>query len=444
VPRKSQTISIEETFLQGRLDVEEIYALRREIYCDLKMRKELEKTLTALSKKVTRNQDGAMVAQLGIGLWMFNRMADAEDVLSRVRTRKGVGYFYARVLLDLGKYQEASDFLEQAISREPESFFLKIEMVEARRCLGDLENAMKMLDRLEQNHLDRADFHFEKGCCLEKQGLYEEAMDEYEKSAVLDPDRPNALFRMALNYDLRGEDEKAVECYERLAKFSPVHTSVLINLGLLYEDGREYDNAIRCYNRVLEAVPNHPRAAMYLHDARASTTMYYDEDKAKLVEKRNQVLNTPLSDFELSVRSRNCLTKMNLHTLGDLVQKTESELLSYKNFGETSLIEIKEILRQKGLRLGMNRAELEPSSPSFDKIWGDIGGETRDVLQKPLSQFELSVRSRRCMEMMHMRTLGELASKSEAELLACKNFGQTSLKELKELLTEQGVEFRKD
>ena len=88
---KSQPASIEETLLRGRLDVEDIYALRRETYCDLTLRKELEETLAALSKRVARDQDGAMVAQLGIGLWIFNRSADAEDVLSQVRTRKVVG-----------------------------------------------------------------------------------------------------------------------------------------------------------------------------------------------------------------------------------------------------------------------------------------------------------------------------------------------------------------
>ena len=69
--------------------------------------------------------------------------------------------------------------------------------------------------------------------------------------------------------------------------------------------------------------------------------MYYDEDQERREDKRNKILRTPINDFELSVRSRNCLAKMGVHTLGDLVKKTEPELLSYKNFGETSLQEIK-------------------------------------------------------------------------------------------------------
>ena len=66
------------------------------------------------------------------------------------------------------------------------------------------------------------------------------------------------------------------------------------------------------------------------------------------------MLNIPVTDFELSVRSRNCLKKMNIKNLGDLLRTSEQELLSYKNFGETSLNEIKSLLASKGLRLGQN------------------------------------------------------------------------------------------
>jgi len=67
-----------------------------------------------------------------------------------------------------------------------------------------------------------------------------------------------------------------------------------------------------------------------------------------------QVLEIPITDFELSVRSRNCLKKMNIKTLGDLTRVTEQTLLSSKNFGETSLQEIKEMLTSKGLRIGQS------------------------------------------------------------------------------------------
>jgi DNA-directed RNA polymerase subunit alpha len=64
-------------------------------------------------------------------------------------------------------------------------------------------------------------------------------------------------------------------------------------------------------------------------------------------------LNRTVDELELSVRSHNCLKNANIRTIGELVQKTESEILKTKNFGRKSLNEIKELLQQMGLTLGM-------------------------------------------------------------------------------------------
>jgi DNA-directed RNA polymerase subunit alpha len=67
----------------------------------------------------------------------------------------------------------------------------------------------------------------------------------------------------------------------------------------------------------------------------------------------NEVLNRSVEELELSVRSYNCLKNANIQTIGDLVQKTEAEMLRTKNFGRKSLNEIKEILGSLGLGFGM-------------------------------------------------------------------------------------------
>lgn len=64
-------------------------------------------------------------------------------------------------------------------------------------------------------------------------------------------------------------------------------------------------------------------------------------------------LNLPLSELKLSVRASNCLESENIHTLRDLVIRTEEQLLEVRNFGETTLNEVKEKLADLGLRLGM-------------------------------------------------------------------------------------------
>jgi len=75
-------------------------------------------------------------------------------------------------------------------------------------------------------------------------------------------------------------------------------------------------------------------------------------------------LNRPVDELELSVRSYNCLKNADIRTIRDLVQKTEPEMLKTKNFGKKSLQEIKEVLAEMGLTLGMDLSDLP--SPAAD------------------------------------------------------------------------------
>ncbi|MCS7026937.1 MAG: DNA-directed RNA polymerase subunit alpha [Bryobacteraceae bacterium] len=78
-----------------------------------------------------------------------------------------------------------------------------------------------------------------------------------------------------------------------------------------------------------------------------------EEPAEHAVGQMNEVLNRSVEELELSVRSYNCLKNANIQTIGDLVQKTEAEMLRTKNFGRKSLNEIKEILAGLGLSFGM-------------------------------------------------------------------------------------------
>jgi DNA-directed RNA polymerase subunit alpha len=78
-----------------------------------------------------------------------------------------------------------------------------------------------------------------------------------------------------------------------------------------------------------------------------------EEPAERALSQMNEVLNRSVEELELSVRSYNCLKNANIQTIGDLVQKTEAEMLRTKNFGRKSLNEIKEILGGLGLSFGM-------------------------------------------------------------------------------------------
>jgi len=285
-----------------------------------------------------------------------------------------------------------------------------------------------------------AEEYFKRGTDAEKEGNHEKAIEFFERALNENPDHEVACFSLAVMYDRRADDAKAIELYERICTSPPVHLNALLNLAVLYEDNNHYDEAHRCLDAVLRTDPNHARARMYMKDVESARSMYYDEDDRK-GDARNRVLEIPITDFELSVRSRNCLKKMNIRSLGDLLRTTEQELLSYKNFGETSLNEIKALLAQKGLRLGQSADGEKPAFTRTTPV--AVENVSPETLGKTVADLELSVRSRKALQRLNINTIGELASRTEAELLGCKNFGQTSLNEIKQQLSGFGMGLRK-
>lgn len=286
-----------------------------------------------------------------------------------------------------------------------------------------------------------AEDFYRKGLDAEKTGQDERSIELFEQALSEYPDHEQAIFRLALLYDRRAEDAKAIELYERLCASQPVHVNALLNLAVLYEDNNHYEEAYRCLDAVLRSNPNHQRARLYMRDVESARSMFYDED-GQGGGNRAIILDIPITDFELSVRSRNCLKKMSIRTLGDLLKTTEQELLSYKNFGETSLSEIKALLAQKGLRLGqsLEPGELPMSRRAPVSLPDNVAPE---ILGKTVADMELSVRSRKALQRLNIMSVGELAQRTEQELLACKNFGQTSLNEIKHQLSQMGLSLRK-
>ena len=100
-------------------------------------------------------------------------------------------------------------------------------------------------------------------------------------------------------------------------------------------------------------------------------TPYSEDEEAK--EGFNENLLRSVDELELSVRSANCLKHANIKLIGDLVQKTEAEILATKNFGRKSLNEIKEILNEMGLSLGMRLDHWPPKKTEEEIESGAIG-----------------------------------------------------------------------
>ncbi|MGH7163633.1 MAG: DNA-directed RNA polymerase subunit alpha C-terminal domain-containing protein, partial [Planctomycetota bacterium] len=316
-----------------------------------------------------------------------------------------------------------------------------LQLASLQALLGRPDDARATLGPLGAQ-LDRPAVLYALGAIAEAEGRYEEARDRYEAALAHDPEHVDSLFRLAYHHDLTGDDDAAIALYERARKIHPVRANVLLNLGVLYEDRAEFEKAADCYRQVLTHAPNHPRARPFLRDAESSKSMVVDEDMERNEDRRNQVLRTPVSDFELSVRSRNCLAKMNIVTLGDLIQRTETELLAYKNFGETSLQEIKDILNAKGLRLGMRKEDVVLADAPLPTL-PDVLELDPELLAAPVSELDLSVRAAKCMSLLDIATIGELLQRTEQDLLQAQNFGATSLQEIRQKLADLGLSLGK-
>ncbi len=176
--------------------------------------------------------------------------------------------------------------------------------------------------------------------------------------------------------------------------------------------------------------------------------MFIDESLEKQNDLIRRQMEIPVTDFELSVRSRNCLRKMNIRTLGDLTRTTEAALLASKNFGETSLAEIKQMMESKNLRLGMAlEAGLQAGAmgpTGYHDPVEDLSPEDKALLAKPINDLNLSVRARKCMSKLGINTVGELLIHTGDELLECKNFGVTSLNEVREKLTTLNLKLKNE
>jgi DNA-directed RNA polymerase subunit alpha len=299
-----------------------------------------------------------------------------------------------------------------------------------------------------------ADLNYFEGRALELDSDLEGALAKYDEALAADAEHAPTIFRRAYLADRHGDDEAALALYERLAARSPANIHALLNLGVLYEDLGRYQDAVDCYRRVIDEFPNHRRAVQYLKDATASLTQVVEDDHERRNDRNAVLMRMPIADFELSPRARTCLQKLDVQTFGDLVGKTEADLAAQKTFGEGVLQEIRALVTSKGFHFGQS-----PDGEGGEEELGDLidvpdaGGAAKGpvpvptgieprVLSVQLSDMELPLRVRKALVLLKAQTIGDILTHPEAELLALKNFGLTSLNELKAKLAEYGVTLR--
>ncbi len=394
-----------------------------------------------LAQQSARTPAGS--ARLGVCQFLIGRYSDAIQTLTTADGGALTHFYLGKAYLALDRYAEALTAYESAERAGYNRDDVALAKAEAMRYNGDAAGSLKVLDNLSGAVEQTAEYLYQRSATIAALGGNPtEVIALLERAIDSDSTHPGVLFGLALQNDRAGNDDFARQLYERAARQFPTHVGTLLNLGLLYEDIEHFERAKQCYARVLDVFPSHERARLYFKDADASRDMYYDEEARRRQDRLSQILSVPVTDFELSVRSRNCLQKMGIMTLGDLTETTEQELLSSKNFGETSLVEIREMLSSKGLELGQFASTKWQEEPVYEPT--SMSDDERALLDRPIADLNLSVRARKCMVRLGLTTIGELLRRTGDDLLECKNFGVTSLNEVREKLTVHGLKLRGD
>jgi DNA-directed RNA polymerase subunit alpha len=352
--------------------------------------------------------------------YALGHFSDAEELLTSPEpyAHAVLGLIY----VEIGDAEEARAAFTAAAASIPEA---RIELARTLIDGNQVDEAEKLIGTLP----DSADRHFLLGRVQDVRSNVEAAINAYEAALEEDPEHVEAAFKLGVLLDRIGDDDMAVEYYLVCADVSPHYLPGVTNLGILYEERGESNAAIDCFRQVLAYNARDRRALMLLRDAKSSRSMYYDEREERERERMEKIMRTPVNDFELSVRSRNCLSKMNIFTLGDLLKITEQEMLSYKNFGETSLKEVKEMLAARTLRLGMFRDGEERSISKADQ----------KILGESVEKLELSSRTQQVLENLGVTRIGDLAQYSDLDLYRAPGSGQSVVQELSTALGAYGI-----
>ena len=164
-----------------------------------------------------------------------------------------------------------------------------------------------------------------------------------------------------------GEEERPIGVLQLDASFSPVRRVSYVVESARVEQRTDLDKLVIDLdtNGTIDPEEAIRRAATILQDQLSVFVDLQSKDEtepSKPQQEIDPILLRPVDDLELTVRSANCLKAENIYYIGDLIQRTEVELLKTPNLGKKSLTEIKDVLATNGLSLGMRLENWPPPS----------------------------------------------------------------------------------
>ncbi len=444
---KTAEESITETFLDDNISPEQIFELSDAVREDEELAEELQELQENFDDHYEDfSSDNRAIVREATMAWILGSPEDAAELLDGTQPSRESRLVEGLSYKEMGEFHLSAEVLEDLYEEyaDQDEYYERIfvNLVESYLNLNEIEEARDWVDDEEDQYDGSPNYLYLDGFVNEMEGFREDALECYDQALEEDPEHLHSLFRKAnlLNRQAvetddpdREPEDYSRELYEKIMNISPAHEGPIMNLGLLYEDQGEFERAKDCYRMILEERPDHEIAELYLGDADASMNLSFREERMRKRVETGKLLNKSVEEFEFPQRILDAFDQLNVETIGDLIQCTEEELLNCDNFGQYSLERVKKFLDERDLSLskaGRNKVTLKPGPPP---------DEVDDILRKKIEDFDWSARSKRAMKRLSIYTVKDLVEKTEEELLECQNFGETSLQEVKDTLSELGL-----
>jgi DNA-directed RNA polymerase subunit alpha len=439
-----------DLLFNDQLTADEIRSLSDHVRADEEFRSEVDDVYDEFEQhhEEFSSDNRAIVRKATLG-WILGNSLEAVELLDGVQPSRESNVVLALAHKELGNYHEALELFEEAYETVKEQDgprgYLLSDLVECYLQLNQLSEAHDLVEEEKGEFEDDPNIPYLQGFINELEGRPQDALEKYQEALELDENHIPTLFRKAILIDRQADqlvdadqepEEYAQSIYEKIMDLSPSYEGPVMNLGVLYEDQEEYEDAQECYQMVLNEQPNDEIAEMYYGDAEASMNLSFREERMRQRLEVGRILNKALSEFDFPQRIMDAFDQLNAETLGDLIQCSEDQLLACNNFGQYSLDRVKDFLDEHDLSLSQsnrNKVTLKPGPPPE---------EVDDILRKQIEDFDWSARSKRAMKRLSIYNLKDLVEHTEEELLDCQNFGETSLQEVKDTLSELGLSLK--
>ncbi len=386
----------------------------------------------------------AMAVRLGVCYYLLGRTTRAIETL-RSSDGSALALFYlAAFLVCHGRVQRGDCQLQRGQGRATTPINAPWRLARRSAYMGDAAAALATLDALSGAIEQTAEYLYQRGATVAALGGNPtEVVALYERAVATDPRHPGALFGLALESDRRGDDERALELCERAVQGYPTHVGSLLNLGLMYEDRLRVRVGPGLLSADTRQLPVRSASPVVLQDAAASGDMFFDEEAQKRNERIESGARHPGDGF----RVVGAQPQLPAENGGADAGRSDPHL--------RTRIALEQEFRRDVAHRNPRHAALPTgwtwacyvdrrAEPEVPVDLSDLSPDEQAVLERPIADLNLSVRARKCMVRLGMSTLGELVRKTGDDLLECKNFGVTSLNEVREKLTQLNLKLRGD